>query len=176
MRLTIIPPTKRMNSRWSKRDNNCRLRLSIAAKVQVHTPPGAGVPPAGVWDAPRGGGKIFGWSERININPATLAWDEDHHVAQLGDPPIVIPHVARLVRERIVMAMWTHHEWQPVGSQDEGIAERSATTFWPVGNPELWVDVRYGGDSPRFHIGANRIVTITRRSGNHIDPWAAHLS
>jgi len=48
---------------------------------------------------------------------------------------------------------------------------KDGEVFWSDDMPVLFLDIKFGKDSPRFSMTEDVVLEVKRRPANHIDPW-----
>jgi len=176
--VSVILPRTDVNSGWSKRDNDVRLRFAVEAEVTRFWP--ERWPSGELRQTTEPDERNFKSGRfRINFNPLA-PFGSSHAVYQLGAPQIDLGNFSGIVRG--IWDVWSKVQDPPftlVNNRDEAIEAgfRNENAMWVSGENQCWLDVKWGQDSPRFKpdVGGKFVIQIFRRKGNHIDPWRAQM-
>ena len=154
------------NSRWSRRDNDVKLRFSIryAVRKEVNVNPASLVPN---WQM-----KTF--HERIRVNgPSYVGRDAGYRSFRYGagrqclDMSRIKPmlqHYEDSKRLSIIDMTYAHNP----SSQHY---YRRAQAKPVISNITVQGDVRWGKDCPKVGIAKSKTFKVYRRRHNHADPW-----
>lgn len=149
------------NSRWSTRDNNVQLRLTLVQPALVK------------WQNREGDSVERKRSHlRMDRDPLRLTTRgaSNYRVFDLHHAPLVINGLENHVQP-------LRDEWREIGGYQQvagpGDMDSFGNKVWFTGAPQWFVDVKFGSDSPRWNAlsSDNPIMQIQRVSGNHVNPW-----
>jgi len=160
LNIEIPPPS--VQSRWSTRDNNVRLRLALTGKMIVTS-------------ADRSHGKEMRFTRRINPGAShrnSQGWwvtDDSYALFELGSSPLTVSF-ERLQEFVTRLKADEEHYWDGRNNQrvfwtssTDGLADRQS---W-------YVDLKWGRDSKHWRADEDieRFFRVERVGGNHVNPW-----
>jgi len=173
VRLRIIFPTPADESRWSSRDNDVLCRLGMECHVRRSWLGGE------LFSTAPTVRKFRNWILRLNIDlwHPDQPGHEDYFRFGLGHEDFTLDITPAMVDGWIdAWGARQHRKEVRVANDDEARALGSQHSFQLLStpnDPQCFLDVKWGADSPRWLAKQADDVTlqIFRRKGNHVNPW-----
>ncbi len=143
------------NSKWSKRDNNIRVRFKYDYEITNEE------------------GKLEG---NATIGSNLVDVDRDYKYFNYGSSDYCIGTGA-LATKAQQSVDW--HIYNAVTAKEDFLLPKSTHITYPRNSvatiKRIWLDVKYGGDCPKISgnllTSGKHIVKIHRRRGDHINPF-----